>query len=58
MIAAKPRVLVAGTELLRDRCSAPVLCRRIVPKPLSPAIYQSIETAAAERQRRSGGCAA
>jgi response regulator RpfG family c-di-GMP phosphodiesterase len=31
----------------RDRCRAPVVCCRIVPKPLSPAIYQSIETAAA-----------
>jgi CheY-like chemotaxis protein len=30
----------------RKRCPAPVLCCRIVHKPLSPAIYQSIETAA------------
>ncbi|HET7366666.1 MAG TPA: hypothetical protein VFJ70_24080 [Burkholderiales bacterium] len=34
-------------QQLRERCSSPVVCCRIVPKPLSPAIYQSIETAAA-----------
>ena len=33
-------------QALRNRCAAPVLCCRIVEKPLSPAIYQSIETAA------------
>lgn len=31
---------------VRSRCQAPVLCCRIVSKPLSPAMYQSIETAA------------
>jgi hypothetical protein len=30
----------------RKRCPAPVLCCRIVEKPLSPAMYQSIETGA------------
>ena|SRR5437762_8939221 len=30
----------------RHSCRAPVLCCRIVHKPLSPAMYQSIETAA------------
>jgi hypothetical protein len=33
-------------QTLRDQCSAPVLCCRIVPKPLRPAMYHSIETAA------------
>src|SRR5689334_9636705 len=98
MVHAKPRVLVAGTELaittcgrllhdeaqmisarsvtealerlapapdliissvrfdesrmfdflqeVRRRCGAPVLCCRIVNKPLSPTMYHSIETAA------------
>lgn len=31
---------------VRSRCRAPVLCCRIVQKPLSPTMYQSIETAA------------
>jgi CheY-like chemotaxis protein len=33
-------------QQLRDRCRAPVLCCRIVPEPLSPAMHRSIETAA------------
>jgi CheY-like chemotaxis protein len=31
---------------LRNHCAAPVLCCRMVRKPLRSAIYQSIETAA------------
>jgi hypothetical protein len=30
---------------LRNRCAAPVLCCRMVRKPLRPAMYRSIETA-------------
>ena len=30
---------------VRSRCQAPVLCCRIVNKPLSPTMYQSIDTA-------------
>lgn len=33
-------------QALRDHCAAPVLCCRMVRKPLRSAIYQSIETAA------------
>lgn len=31
---------------VRSQCTAPVLCCRIVNKPLSPTMYRSIETAA------------
>jgi hypothetical protein len=33
-------------QKVRSRCAAPVLCCRIVHQPLSPAMYQSIESAA------------
>ena len=37
---------LAALQELRNQCAAPVLCCRMVRKPLRPAMHQSIETAA------------